>query len=114
MKLQLVVDHQGREKDLKELTLTKAGNDVRAYLTKMQEKRNEIDTLRKDNVKFDDQRWLTLTFERLVKTGCSDFLEDVKRQLREWIKDSGTHLQMQAMMDLWLETSSLSHSPVAL
>ena len=63
MKPQLVFNHRSKERELKELTLTKAGNDVRAYLTKMQEKRNEIDALRKENVKFDDQRWLTLTFE---------------------------------------------------
>ena len=63
MKPQLVVDHRGKERDLEELTLAKAGNDVRAYLTKIQEKRNKIDQLRKDNSKFDDQRWLTLTFE---------------------------------------------------
>ena len=69
MKPQLVVDHQGKERELKELTLAKAGNDVRAYLTKMQEKRNEIDALRKDNVKFYDQRWLTITFEKSSRPG---------------------------------------------
>ena len=83
MKPQLVIDHQGKDRDLKYLTLAKSGNDVRAYLTKMQDKRNEINALRKDNVKFDNQRWLTLTFEQLIKTGCSDFLEDVKCQLSE-------------------------------
>ena len=55
MKPQLVVDHQGKERELEELTLEKTGNDVRTYLTKMQEKRNEIDALRKNNVKFDNQ-----------------------------------------------------------
>ena len=66
----------------------------------MQEKRNKIDALRKDNVKFDDQRWLTLTFEQLVKTGCSDFLEDVKRQQSEWLKDSGTFDSGQFCADM--------------
>ena len=80
MKPQLVVDHRGKERDLEALTLAKAGKDVRACFTKMQEKRNKIDALCKDNVKFDNQRWLTLTFKQLFKTGCSDFLEDVKRQ----------------------------------
>ena len=56
----------------------------------MQEKRNKIDALRKEKIKFDNQRWLTLTFEQLVKTGCSDFIEEVKRQQNEWIKDPGT------------------------
>ena len=55
----------------------------------MQEKRNKINALRKDNIKFDNQRWLTITFEQLVKTRCSDFLEEVKHQWSEWIKDSG-------------------------
>ena len=66
----------------------------------MQEKRNEIDTLRKDNVKFDDQRWLTLTFEQLFKTGCSNFLEDVIRQQSEYIKDSVTFKSGQFCVDM--------------
>ena len=56
MKPEIVVNHQRKERDIKELTIAKAGNDVRAYLTKIQEKRNKIDALRKNNVKFDDQR----------------------------------------------------------
>ena len=100
MKPQLVVKHRSKERELEELTIAKAGNDVRAYLTKMQEKRNKIDALRKDNVKFDHQRWLTLIFEQLVKTGCSDFLEDVKRQQRKWIKDSGTFESGQICVDM--------------
>ena len=80
MKPQLVIYHQGKDRELEEFTLAKAGNDFRAYLTKMQEKRNKIDALCKKYVEFDDQRWLKLTFEELVNTGCSDFLEDLKRQ----------------------------------
>ena len=56
--------------------------------------------LRKDNVKFDDQRWLTLTFEQLVKNRCSDFLEDVKRQQSECIKVSGTIESGQFCVDM--------------
>ena len=100
MKPQIIVDHRGKERELEELTLSKAGNDVRAYLTKMQEKRNEIDALHKDNVIFDNQGWLTLTFEQIVKTGCSDFLEDVKCQQSEWIKDSGTFNSGQFCLDM--------------
>ena len=66
----------------------------------MQEKRNEIDALCKDNIKFYDQRWLTLTFEQLIKTGCSEFLEDVKHQQREWIKDSGKFNSGQLCVDM--------------
>ena len=80
MKPQLVVNHRGKQRDLEELTLAKSGNNDPAYLTNMQEKRKKIDALLKDNVKFYYQRWLKLTFEQLIKTGCSGFLEDVKRQ----------------------------------
>ena len=66
MKPQLVVDNKGKERELEELKLPKGGNDISAYLNKMQEKRNRIDAIRKDNVKFDKQRWLTLTFEQLI------------------------------------------------
>ena len=90
MKPQLFVYHQVKYRELEELTFVKVGNDVRAYLTKMQKNCNEIDILHKDNVKFDNQRWLMLTFKQLAKTGCSDFLEDVKRQRSNWIKDFGT------------------------
>ena len=41
-----------------------------------------------------------LTFEQLVKTGCSDFLEDVKLQQSEWIKDSGTFESGQFCVDM--------------
>ena len=66
----------------------------------MQENRNKIYALHKDNAKFDDQMWITLTFAQLVKTGCSDFLEDVKRQRSEWIKDSGTFNSGQLCVDM--------------
>ena len=41
-----------------------------------------------------------LTFEQLIKTRCSDFLEDVKRQRSEWIKDSGTFDSVQFWVDM--------------
>ena len=88
MKPQLVIDHRAKERELESLTLENCANDVRTFLTKMQEKRMEIDALCKNNVEFDGQRWLTLCFEQLVKTNCPDFLNDVKRQRSEWIKDS--------------------------
>ena len=88
MKPQLVVDHRAKKRELETLTLANCDNDVRTFITKMQEKRIKIDALRKDNVKFDDQRWLTLVFEQLANTECPDFLEDVKRQRSESVKDS--------------------------
>ena len=75
---------------LESLTLQNCNNKVRTLLPKMQEKRMEIDALRKDNIKFNGQRWLTLCFEQPVKTACPNFLEDVKRQRSKWIKDSST------------------------
>ena len=100
MKPQIVVDHRGKESELKELTFAKAGNNVCAYLTKMQENRNESDVLCKDNVRFDDQSWLMLNFEHLVDTGCSDFLEDVKCQRSKCIKDYGTFDSVQLCIDM--------------
>ena len=41
-----------------------------------------------------------LTFEQLVKTECSDFLEDIKRQQSELIKDSGTFESGQLCVDM--------------
>ena len=40
------------------------------------------------------------TNEQLVKTGCFDFLEDVKCQQIEWIKDSGTFESGQFCVDM--------------
>ena len=51
----------------------------------MQEIRNDIDSLRKDGIKYDEQNFLTLAFGELSKTD-GDFLADVKRQRSEWVK----------------------------
>ena len=55
IKPQLAINHRAKERELEELTLAKLGNDVRNYLTNMQENRKEIDALRKEGVKFDEQ-----------------------------------------------------------
>ena len=47
--------------------------------------RNEIDSLRKYRIKYNYQRFLTLTFDELVKT-AGDFLAYVKRKHSEWVK----------------------------
>eukprot|EP00957_Ditylum_brightwellii_P172634 13141903-Ditylum_brightwellii.AAC.1 len=65
MKPHLVVDHQVKETELENMTLALFGNNVQTLLTTMQEKRNEIDTLQKDGVKFNEQQFLTLIFDRL-------------------------------------------------
>ena len=87
MKPQLVVDHRAKEKELEEMTLASSNNDVRLLLTSMQEKRDEIDTLRKDGVKFDDQRFLTLIFDNLAIAKCTDFRADIKAEKRNWVKN---------------------------
>ena len=61
MKPQLVINHRG--KVLQALTLLQAGINIRTFLTRMQDQRDETDTLRKDRVKYDKQRFLTLVFE---------------------------------------------------
>ena len=87
MKPHLVVDHRAKETELEKMTLASYNNDVRTLLTSMQEKRNEIDTLRKDGVRFDEQRFLTLIFDRLLAAKCKDFLSDIKSERRKWVKD---------------------------
>ena len=47
---------------MEDLTIKSCKNNVCTYLTKMQETRNEIDSLQKDRTKYDKQRFLTLTF----------------------------------------------------
>eukprot|EP00957_Ditylum_brightwellii_P194673 14829113-Ditylum_brightwellii.AAC.1 len=65
MKPHLVLDHQAKEIELENMTLALFGNNVRTLLITMQEKHNKIDTFQKDGVKFDEQRFLILIFDRL-------------------------------------------------
>ena len=71
---------------MEDLTIKSCKNNVCTYLTKMQETRNEIDSLQKDRTKYDKQRFLTLTFNELGKT-TRDFLAYVKPQHSEWVKN---------------------------
>ena len=64
---------------MEDLTIASCDKNVRTYFTKMQEMKNEIDSLRKDGIKYDEQRFLTLTFKYLVKK-AGDFLSDFKYQ----------------------------------
>ena len=68
------------------VTIKLCNNNVRTYLTKMQEMQNNIDSLGKDGIKYDEQRFLTLTFDELGKTP-RDFLAGVKRQHNEWVNN---------------------------
>ena len=90
MKPQLLVDHSENGKELKEMTPPKYGNYFFQLLTLMQEKKNEIDTLRKDGVEFDDRRFLALIFDCLALAKSKDFRADVKRKESAWVKYPAT------------------------
>ena len=49
--------------------------------------RNEIDYLWKNSINYNDQRFLTLSFDKLDKT-AGYFLADFKSQHSEWVKKS--------------------------
>ena len=77
------------------LTLSNCDNNVRTFLTKQQENFLEIDHLRGDGVTYDPQRFATLVFDKLVKTKCPDFLDDVKAERAKWIKRPSTFYMPQ-------------------
>ena len=76
---QMVIDHQDKNRKMEYLIIELRKNNVRTYLTKMQEMRNEIDYLQKDGIKCDEKRFLTLTFDELGKT-ARYLLTDLKLQ----------------------------------
>ena len=51
----------------------------------MQEMRKEINSLQKDGIKYNEQLFLTLTFDELGNTS-GYFLAIIKRQCSEWVK----------------------------
>ena len=63
---------------MEDTTIKSFKNNIYTYLTKMQEMQNDIDSLQTDGIKYNEQRFLTLTFDELGKT-AEDFLADVKR-----------------------------------
>ena len=80
---QLVIEHQPKESKKEELTIKSCKNHVCTYLTNMQEMRNEINSLRKNGIKYNKQQFLTLIFDNLGKT-AGVFLANVKPQRSEW------------------------------
>ena len=52
----------------------------------MQENKDEIYTIRKDDVKFDNQCFLTLVFDCLALAKCKYLCADVKRDKSAWVK----------------------------
>ena len=69
---------------MEDLNIELYEKNVHTYLTKMQDMRNEIDSLPKDWIKYEKKRFLTLTFKKLGTT-AGDFLTDVKRQRSKWV-----------------------------
>eukprot|EP00957_Ditylum_brightwellii_P131816 10051890-Ditylum_brightwellii.AAC.1 len=67
MKPHLVVDHQAKETEMENMTLALFGNN--------------------DAVKFDEQQFLILIFDRLSIATCIDFKANIKTEKRKWIKD---------------------------
>ena len=86
MKPQLIIDHQSKEREMEDLTTESFDNNVRTYLSKMQEMQNEIDSLWKYWIKYDEQCFLPITFNELGET-AGYFLVNIKRQSSNWVKN---------------------------
>ena len=71
---------------MEDMTIKSCKNNVHTYLTKLQETRNDIDPLQKYGIKYDEQHFITLTFDELVNT-AGYFLADVNCQQSEWVKN---------------------------
>ena len=81
----LVVDYALKERELESLTLAKCGNDVHDYLSKIQEKRSEINSNLPGKEEYPVRRFVTNMFEQLEKSTCTDFLANVKESKSKWI-----------------------------
>ena len=89
MKPQMVIYYRSKEMGMEYLTIESCYNNVRTHLTKMQEMLNDIDSLQKYGIKYDGQRFLTITFNKMGKKFW-DLLADVKRQRSGWAKKPPT------------------------
>ena len=92
------------------LTLSDRNNNVHTFLTKQQENVLEIDHLRGDGVTYDPQRFATLVFDKLVKTSCPDFLDDVKAERDKWINRPSTFDMPQCIIDLTALYTNYKHT----
>ena len=70
------------------------------HLTTIQEKCIELDMIRKDGTKYDEQRFNTLIFDALKKTNCADFFTDVKTLQSQWIKQPEKFDAQQSISDM--------------
>ena len=65
----------------------------------MQEKKIEVSTIHKYGPTYNIRRMNTLIFDDLPKTGCEDFLRDVKRKKSELIKEPAPFSTAQSIVD---------------
>ena len=65
----------------------------------MQEMRNEIYSLQKDRIKYNEQQLLTLTFDDLGKT-ARNLLDGVKSQRSKWVKKPSTFNTSTFIVDM--------------
>ena len=86
MNTQLFIYHQSKERNMEDLTIESCENNVCTYLTKMQEMQNEINSLRKYGINYNNQKFFTLIFNELGKTS-GNFLVNVKRQCSKSVKN---------------------------
>ena len=61
--------------------------------------RNDIDSIQKDGINYNEQRFLTLTFNDLGKT-AGNFLPEVKRQCSEWVKNPSAFKTSTFIVDM--------------
>ena len=92
------------------LTLSNCDNNVSTFLTKQQENVLDIDRLRGDGVTYDPQHFATLVFDKIVKTICPDFLDDVKAERAKWIKRPPTFDMPQCIIDLMALYTNYKHT----
>ena len=99
IKTQMVINNQSKERKIENMTTESCENNVCTYLTKMQEMWNEIDSLRKDGINYNKQRFLILTFGKLGKIS-GDFLADVKQQHSERVKKPSAFNTSTVIVDI--------------
>ena len=99
-KMQLVVNHFVKEKEVETLTLIGFGNNIPTFLTTLEEKRNEINSLFPVKEEFAAHQFTTIVFDNITKSICKYFLPNVNQAKIDWIKDPGTFDYPQSMIDL--------------
>ena len=87
-------------KEIEALTLIGYGNNIRTFLTTMEEKHNEINFLILGKEEFAAHRFNIIVFDELSKSSCKYFLNNVKQAKSDLIKDPDTSYCIQSMINL--------------